>query len=39
MKKENKKMYYIITGAAIVLMFTIKFAFEKGTLLGEIIAK
>ncbi|XRE41999.1 hypothetical protein ACIVBQ_000203 [Tenacibaculum discolor] len=39
MKKENKTKYYVITGAAILLLLVIVFAFEKGALLGEIIAK
>ena len=39
MKKENKTTYYVITGAAIMLSLVMVFAFEKGELLGEIIAK
>jgi len=39
MKKENKRMYYIITGVAIMLLLVMVLAFEKGALLGEIIAK
>lgn len=39
MKKENKRMYYVITGVAIMLLLVMVFTFEKGALLGEIIAK
>ena len=39
MKKESRKKYYVITGLAILLLFMIKIVFEKGEVLGEIIAK
>jgi uncharacterized integral membrane protein len=39
MKKENKTTYYAITGVVIILLFVMVFAFEKGVLLGEVIAK
>lgn len=39
MKKENKRMYYVITGVAVMLLLAMVFAFEKGELLGKIIAR
>lgn len=39
MKKENKTKYYVITCVGIMLLLVMVFAFEKGELLGEIIAK
>lgn len=39
MKKENKTKYYAIMCAGIMLLLVMVFAFEKGALLGEIIAK
>lgn len=39
MKKENKTTYYVIICAAIILSLAMLFAFEKGELLGEVIAK
>ncbi|SHF95732.1 hypothetical protein SAMN05444344_2151 [Tenacibaculum mesophilum] len=39
MKKENETKYYVITCVGVMLLLVMVFAFEKGALLGEIIAK
>ncbi len=39
MKKENETKYYAVACVGIILLLVMVFAFEKGALLGEIIAK
>ena len=37
--KLSKKRYYIIASCAIILLFALKFAFEKGELFGISLAR
>jgi hypothetical protein len=39
MKIKNRDKLYLFAGLAILLLFFLKFAFEKGEVLGNVIAK
>ncbi len=39
MKNSNNQKYYIVIGLLFLIMMLFRFAFEKGQLLGELLAK